>query len=454
MIQSWRQPLFRFGTSIILFAAYGLAIWLEQANRAGYIKLLQYLDGEPNFPPFADLHAILFAGVCWRHGANVYLPSACMNGGVFNYAPLLLRAAYSGIGPGETRNIGLIIEAVFILALAILPAPLNLAEFLFRTAAAVSATTAYLLERANFDIIVFLLVLAGTLCLRHGRPARAGAYAIFLLATALKFYPVFLLAMIVRERRPAAVALFALAAILLAADLIYFHTETAGAIHIIPRIDPFKESFGAMDIPIGLSLLFSAPDSFAGRALLYYINPYHPYGPELITIIAVKLAAVLAGCLAASLSAGRYRAATAAPDQAVLPFFTAGAILIAGCFFGAENAGYRAIFLLLTMPCLCRMLEASSGAARAGLRLLLSAIVLLLWQAALYHSGLWLMQTLFGTGLYVFYGIGFWAAKEFLWWWVVVQLLAILLVIFKSGAIAQKPRQPPQAASAQTLSDW
>jgi hypothetical protein len=215
-----------------------------------------------------------------------------------------------------------------------------------------------------------------------------------------------------------------------------------------------------MDIPIGLSLLFSAPNSLPGRALLYYINPYHQYGVETITVIAVKLAAVLIGGLGASLSARRYQAAAEALDPMSQLYFFAGTLLIAGCFFGAENAGYRAIFLLLTLPGLCRMLEASSGRARASLAVLPWAVVLLLWEAALYHSGLWLMKTLFGPGLFLLYGIGFWAVKEFLWWWVVIQLLAILLVLFKedrlrhAGAIAGKRRQSPQPASAQNPSGW
>jgi hypothetical protein len=130
-------------------------------------------DGVAKPHPFVDLRAILQGGACWRAGVNVYTPSACLDGGVFNYSPLLLRAALLPIGPWDTLAGGVLFCLAYMAALARLPPPAGHREFWLRLAASFSPAAYYALEQGNLDVAIFAAVVAVL-----GLPGRYGVFAL------------------------------------------------------------------------------------------------------------------------------------------------------------------------------------------------------------------------------------------------------------------------------------
>ena len=86
-----------------------------------------------------------------------------MHGGVYNYSPFVLRLTFLGLFAGHAMPTGIALGALYLAALSALPPPRSRTEFLARAATAISPATLFLLERANFDIIIFLAILLGAL---------------------------------------------------------------------------------------------------------------------------------------------------------------------------------------------------------------------------------------------------------------------------------------------------
>ncbi|MDD2705018.1 MAG: hypothetical protein PHU07_06780 [Acidocella sp.] len=343
-------------------------------------------DGVAKPHPFVDLRAILQGGACWRAGVNVYTPSACLDGGVFNYSPLLLRAALLPIGPWDTLAGGVLFCLAYMAALARLPPPAGHREFWLRLAASFSPAAYYALEQGNLDVAIFAAVVAVL-----GLPGR---YGVFALAAAAKFYPVALFILALREKRHVVLALgvAGLAALALAVAL-YGH-DLFRAVAIIPSGTPFRASFGRIDLPRGLAMLH----------LLRY--------PD-----AMGWGLALGGGMVAWKLRRGWEQALARLDTMRAEALVAGAAVTLFCFLAAQNVEYRAIFLLLTLPGLCRI----TGAKRW---LALPWVVLaLLWEAVprAMIGGLW-QAYLPGPEMFAF-----WLLRQALWWWLAVEFAALVL---------------------------
>jgi len=94
-----------------------------------------------------------------------------------------------------------------------------------------------------------------------------------------------------------------------------------------------------------------------------------------------------------------------------------GAVLCAGCFFGHQNIGYRAVLLLLVVPGLLALVRvAPQGRVRRVYRLTSLLVVLVLWSGTL-------DVTLMG-----------WLAVQLAWWWIVCILLSIVVSLLGGEA--------------------
>lgn len=404
--------LYRFAPSIVAAMLYGVfaAIWLRA--RPLYVPLVGLFDSTPDRPPFGDLGAILQAGLCWRQGVNVYLPSTCMGGGVFNYAPLMLRSVLLPFNPGETTPLGLLVAALFLLACACLPPAQTPGQLLPRCLALSSGMVMYALEAANFDAVIFVMLVAGLLLLRLRSAWSLGAYAVFAAGAGWKFYPAILLSLGLRER---GWRLGVLAAVLAAGGglfMLRFGAQSLFALNTLPAGLPYRGGFSAMNLPFGVALLACLPH--------ITLNPDKPaffsaVGTPHFAIFVVSATHILTG---AALLAGWALSRPIAPALARLDpgrrlFLLAGALLIAFCFYVAPNYDYRGIFLLFTLPALQRL---GAGPARLW-RFWAAAVLLLLWEAPL-------RAAIGGTGLLAL-RIAFWFARDSLWWAVVLGFTAI-----------------------------
>ncbi len=412
------------GTLYALF----ISLWLFAPN--AYALLLHAADAMPmNAAPFGDLGAVLQAGVCWRHGVNVYAPNVCMFGGQYNYAPSLLRLADLNVGPQDRVGGGLFMGALFLAAMGWLPPARSAAELVARIFAICSETVIFALERANFDVVMLLLVMAGVALLLANRMAAVLGYLLFVLAAAAKFYPASLLLLIVRERPARILAAGLVLAVAAVFYAVVFGHGTMAALHILPLGFPFSGIFGAINLPYGIVLLRFLPQRTLMPGML------QGNGAVLVAMRVMDAAAVLAGFAMAP----RYRAMSQALDEKRQLLLMVGAIVITFCFFAAQNISYRGIFLLLTLPAVW-----PATRSRAAL---VAAILFLLWEDCL-RNLIWVVSGNMLTPAQVIYPkLGFWLVAELVWWWVVIQFLALIFCYLQQATGALRPTPGAQASA-------
>jgi len=436
----WRWAALHFGASAAAALVYAVFAALWVWAKPSYQALVVGWDAMPNARPYGDLGAILQAMVCWRGGVNVYAPSVCMHGGLYNYSPFLLRAVYLGLGPRDQMAGGLLYGAVFILAFSALPAAKSWTEMLVRTLAICSASVVFGLDSANLDILLFVFTLAGVWLLLAGRSFAFLGYALFIMLAACKFYPVALLGLAVREGPLVLLGVAALTTAAAVVFLLHFAQGSVAAMSILPSGLPFLYVFGATNIPFGLMLLrYSTVLTLTPTAPQFLSAISHPHA-ALWVALGTRLV-IVAGLAAGYLLAPKYRVAMQVMDQRRQLFFIAGALVTVLCFFAAQNLAYRAVFLLLLLPGAWQIAAAGSG------RGLLAGILFLLWEPLFREHVTALSGMLLRPGWAVYPQIAYWLAREALWWWVAIQLVALMICFLRNAAANLMLRIAPAGRS-------
>lgn len=407
--------------SLVAAALYLVFAVLWRVDYPAYLALQDTLDFMRDPVPYSDLNSILEAISCAHQGVNVYVPSACMHGGVYNYSPFFLHL-WTGIGPGLRFPLGLGFGALVLVAAALLPPAQGVRALALRAAALCSGVVIWALETANLDCLLFFLCVLGLCLVLAGRWWGFAGYALFALGGALKFYPAILLGLSLRE--PGRRFLVVAAAVMLGGGLYLIHYENgiATALAMLPAGSPFRGVFGALNWPFGLALLRFLPVLTLEPNVPQYFWALHQPGMTLYVVITFRLLILAALYTAYRLSHG-YDEALARLPEAERLFLVAGSLVIAFCFFLAQNLDYRAVYLLLTLPALQRL---------TACRWLLAGIMLLLWEGAFRHAFDVYGPALFGPrGIYL--GIFFWMLREYVWWFVVVRLAAIVIAWLRAA---------------------
>src|SRR5712671_4785964 len=184
----WRLS-YRLAIPAVMLCVYGaLAMLWHWGPRSLYFDILQFVGIEPFRFPFLDIHAVLAAAECQLRGVDVYLSNPCdAIGRPHVYSPLWLAVTPAFLGTKATAWVGLSLDLLFILSLAALFRPRTSRDMLVYGLAVLSPMSIYALERANNDIVVFLLILCGGMLFIASRPYRLCYYALFLVAGMLKY---------------------------------------------------------------------------------------------------------------------------------------------------------------------------------------------------------------------------------------------------------------------------
>jgi hypothetical protein len=346
MAKQFRRLAFRFTIPAAGLAATITFALLYQLEPASYYRVLAFIGIPVSQYPFLDFQFILASVECWRHGINVYDHDPCdVLNRAFNYPPLWLRFAFL---PGKdwTSLIGLCLAASFLLALAVLPPPRSWKEVLPRLVAALSPVTAYAVERANIDLIVFILATAAGVFLVGPLPRRFAAYAMIVISGLLKIYPLVLMVLTLRERPRVFLLVNGVAAAVVLAMVVYFHAELVRMVPNIPRA-------GALDIPRGGVLGAHFLPDFIARMVEALQPGFSLRVVRLATFAALFL--TMAGWFFSAVRWHDFRIALARLPEPEKIFLLIGATLISGCFFAGSSIGYRAIHLLFTLPGLIAM---------------------------------------------------------------------------------------------------
>jgi hypothetical protein len=380
------------------------------------------------FPhPFVDWEWIPSSIECWTKGVDVYASVPCyepLPTMGFSYSPLWLRVTFLRFVDGWTNLFGLSFAMLFFLSLVLLPPPRTRPDFVITLLATLSSATALAVERANTDLLMFLIIIVSVWSCRLRLPFRLAGYALITLAGLLKFYPMVALIITLRER-PAIVVTIALAAgTALAALALSYHDELARIAGNLVPPSYFTTQFSATDLPSGLGVIASkvirkvahqdaaVAETFGGlvyRSLLALL------------IVQAPATAIWFG-RRCDLQSAVEKLPTREAD-----FLAVGAALICGCFFAVHNHIYKGIFLLFAVPGLLALShELPSLRARAAFRGTCLAIVFVLWfmfiEWCIDVAGLGKQPPVVAGPV----GYMAWLCNELSWWWIIITLLAVL----------------------------
>jgi hypothetical protein len=343
----------------------------------------------------------------------------------FNYSPLWLAAVALPLSLRDITAVGWVLNLLFIASLSLLPPPRREVELLLMLAATLSTMVVFALERANADVVLFLLALAVGCLAERGSAARMIGYGLALSSALLKYYPIMMLVVLFRER----IAVFAVLALMMVGALAVFwwvyHVEIVRGWANIPSGPYNTDLFAAKNLPVLIGLMVedaAAPSRFA--AAVGWAVTGGLYGG--------LAGAALLICRRLSRFA-ELRAAIAELPDGERVLMVIGSAVIAGCFFAGQSIGYRGIFLLLVIPGLLALSRSGVRELRAFCLGSTIVIVLLMW-------GECLRQALDG-------GFGFWLLREIGWWWSISVMLALVADFLREspvlrGASAWFVRQP------------
>lgn len=409
--------------------AMALLAWLYLDLPTVYFAVLRGWGEAPFRFPFLDSHAVLSALECTRQGFDTYRLNPCdVMTRAFVYSPLILEAAVVPATVGGTTIMGLVLALGFLLAVASLPAPRGWRAASLMAAALLSTMTVYAVERGNIDLLIFILVAgAGHLALRGERP-RLAAYSAIVFAACLKFYPLILLTLTLRERPRLFVAVNAAAAAAVALFVAHYRGALIEAWHVLPTrsTEDALVGFGAAILPLGMTKLLATPllGSYPWTA------PVWRFLPDLLLLL------LIVSCFGRALAMARRdencaRLAALAPAPAL--FQIVGACLIVGCFFAGENIAYRGIFFLFALPGLMALERAEQSPQFGGTA---AAIVVLMWSDFLIHvAGVAARAFDFSYSLDLTIRAAVWLLLQMIWWRVIAALAALCLCFAANSEI-------------------
>lgn len=392
--------------------------------------------GIPEFPGkliFGDMRGLLAAWQCDRAGIDVVEHDLCdVLDRPFNYSPLWLLASRLPLTQGAAIPAGWITGLVFLLALFLLPAPQTRRDTLLVTLATLSTMVVYAIERGNPDIAIFLLVLPVAWLALRSSWVRFLAYPLALATGFLKYYPLTLMVVALRERISTFAALTIASLGLLAVFVAIYHGELARGLPLLNNGSFFTDFFAAKNLPFGIA----------------YLAAYGLKGLDDPTLTSsTGLYVALAGILYAPLLLGfaalcrrqfglaEFHAACERSSDAERMFLLLGSALTVGCFFAGQNIGYRGIFLLFVVPgLLAAGRQAEDRTARRTFVGTGMVIVGLMWGECVRVNLLLALHALgAGETLVATAWLVVWLVREVAWWWS-ISVLTIVLVRFALAA--------------------
>ncbi len=406
------------GLAVVSFAAFTL---LYAIDRPVYFTILNAIHVHPFPQPFLDTRFVTAQVECWSRGIDVYVRNPCDPlGRTFDYSPLWLRLQFLARSNDWTPLFGLMIDLAFLLSLFCMPWE---SDEPFGAVVAIGAimswATMFATERGNIDLLIFAVgVLFAHLALRS-LPARCAGYAMIISVGLLKFYPLTLLALLIRERGSRLWVVGSLCAFILATFFVAFHAE-------LQRIDAnmanslFGDMFGARGLPLGIPLLLDNAKIRDESGI--YVGP-DALNPEMALLGWTLFGVMSAGCLLVAMRRGRsplLRDMLARIGATARSLLLVGAVICVGCFFGHQNIGYRAVLLLLALPGLLALVKvAPLGRTRLIYRSTSCLVVLVLWDGIVSRSR---------PG---------WLVMQMAWWWIVCILLTIVISLL-GGEVARR----------------
>ena len=371
--------------------------------------------------PFVDLHFILASLQCYRLDLDVFVANPCdALGRVFNYSPLWMAAAPLGLTTHDTAWLGTALALAFLCTVAWISNARSVGQAAIYIIALLSETCAYAIERANADLLMFLIVVVACAALQRGTVGRMFAYGGVLLASMLKFYPITAIGLASYEQKR---TITIVASTMVAIWIIFLFAAWPQFVEmwpVVPRPDPFWPAFGGANVFHALQLRLMATRFGDQAATIIATSAQVLYALAILTSIALSIA-LSRKLRAIGISVG-------AMNRELAAFLAAGLIIVF-TFFAAGNTYYRGIFLLALLPLsISSWRGAASGcAARRLWAMAIGLIIVLLWiQALVYNVDKNLGFARLARELIL-------TVREPLWWLFIVWLMAMLWILLSSA---------------------
>jgi len=287
--------------------------------------------GEAN-RPFMDLYGILAACDAAKAGVDPFLPNS------FDpyhrphvYTEWWLELGRLGLSRADTPWLGATLLGTVLLAAMVMARPRTRAQGMALLLLLVSPAFLMAVNRANNDLVVFVLISGGLLCFRREAWAgRALGVVLFAVSAVLKYYPLVTLVVLVelRSRRglAAGLALYGLVLVL-----------------AWPGLQPGLQGAARFMSQPEWLYAFGAPVFLRNLGVTSTIGWVAPAG--LMTLSAVW---------SAWKKAGEPGVIGSASDQAAEREFMVGAVMLAGMFFLGSSFVYKLVFAIWLLPWLWR----------------------------------------------------------------------------------------------------
>src|SRR5437763_6646926 len=219
-----------------LLVFFALSLLYLYGDRGLYFALLEYWGIDPFRFPFLDTSGALAAWECARQGIDVIVSDPCdVLKRPYNYSPIWMSWSGIPLSVADTPAVGWICGLLFLLSLGIVPPPRRPFELVLTILATLSASVVFAVERGNPDILLFILALATALSAEGGLAIRLIGYALALLSTLVKYYPLVTLVMVVEERVPVFLLVSVAVILSLAIFGAAYHDDIVRSLPYVPR---------------------------------------------------------------------------------------------------------------------------------------------------------------------------------------------------------------------------
>jgi hypothetical protein len=424
------QSFLRWLPTCLGLCAFAVMTFLYASDRQLYLETLRIAGIRPWNFAFIDSEYVYAVKRCWELGYDIYSSIPCYELPLhFPYSPLWPRIPFLPDDKDAARiPIGLTTDILFILSIATLPPARSWRGALLMSMALISTAVFFALERNNVDVWIFLTIILGGHLLNRHDAARWMAYPIFLVAGLLKYYPITLLGLGLRERPRQTLAIFLLAICSVSVFGFYYFPEIAKSVGNVPEGSPFGDLVGIKNLPRAVAIMASTFTAHPGR-------------PDPIITFVLYWTVVALVCLGGARLSGQPGFATAwsTSQEVERSWLVIGSVVMCGCYLAGENISYRLIYLLIVLPGILALYRAAKDSRlRRKMAAASILIVCAMWMEGIRHwtdlasRRLGFGQTFGNEAVSIV-----WMLREAAWLYLAATMLAVLFTFIRQSTCNQ-----------------
>lgn len=325
---------------VIALALLCILLWIS-GGEAVVMAVMRVVASNYQRAPFTDASAVLGVMQCYREGVDIYVSNPCdiPLGRPHVYSSVWLLGARTSITPASTMIVGTFMLLAFCLSMFLLPPARSRRAAILQTAAALSNAVIFSLFQANADVIIFVMIVVAAALVQRMLLLRIAGYALILAAASLKFYPLTLMVIALRERIWTFMTVSAFSLVAFAVFVWIYGSDVLRALRVVPT-GWITQMYGATIIAAGLPIFPNGIRNVISA-------------PPLTSLGLALTAGLSILCIGTSILVTRVRSIDLAlrglPSQEKC-FALLGCIIMVSCFFSGQNLRYRDIFLLMLLP--------------------------------------------------------------------------------------------------------